>query len=82
MKTHPEYSVTKKLYEQGKLTRAQSLFFAERKPDEELYEIEKDPWETNNLVDRKAYQNQLNRLRKALDNWLKKIDDNVQTADE
>jgi len=75
LKAHPEYSVAKELYEQGKLTGAQSLFFAERKPDEELYDVEKDQWETNNLAKNKAYQNQLNRLRKALDDWQVEIDD-------
>lgn len=75
LKAHPEYSIAKELYEQGKLSPAQSLFFAERKPDEEFYDRAKDPCQTNNLVRDKAYQGQLNRLRKALDQWRVEIDD-------
>lgn len=72
---HPEYAIAKKLYEQGELTQAQALFFANRKPLEELYDLEKDPWETNNLVMDLSYQSQLNRLRAAMDKWLVEIDD-------
>lgn len=61
-------------YITGKLNSVQSLLFQTR-PSEELYDVKKDPWEINNLVDNPEYQNHLNRLRKALEQWMQQIED-------
>jgi arylsulfatase A-like enzyme len=68
--THPEWGVAKKLYEQGRLNDAQSLMFASRKPKEELYDLEKDPFELKNLVHSPGHQDILESMRNALDIWI------------
>ena len=40
----------KNLYREGKLNPVQAAFFASTKPEEELYDLSVDPWETNNLA--------------------------------
>lgn len=76
-KTHPEWTEVKKLHELGKLNEIQSLMFAERKPDEELYDTEIDPWETKNLAGQKKYVKIQKRLSEALDEWIEEVDDRV-----
>lgn len=49
-------------YKSGK-TKGPQNFFWQRKPTEELYDTEADPWEVNNLVEDPEYQETLRRLR-------------------
>ena len=53
----------------GKLNKAQSLQLAATRPEEELYDLNKDPWEINNLASDPAYREQLRDLRGVLANW-------------
>jgi len=62
--------VWRKLNAEGKLTGPQKLFFAPTKPREELYDVEADPDEVNNLADKAPYQDKLEELRAALDKWI------------
>lgn len=59
----------------GLLTPEQRLFLAERKPREELYDLETDPHEVRNLADDPAYASVLRRLRRELDRWQKQCGD-------
>ncbi len=52
------------LYHAGQLEPPQTYFW-EAKPAEELYDLENDPHEVNNLVDSEAHQTILNELRQA-----------------
>ena len=63
------------LHLQGKLSKEQDLWFRVPKLREELYDLENDPFELNNLSEKPEYSNQLNNLSKVLDNWIKEIDD-------
>src|SRR5262249_9210519 len=54
----------KKLHDQGKLTPAQDAFW-NTKPPEELYDLQKDPDEVNNLAAAPAHQDILKKLREA-----------------
>lgn len=55
-------SVWKRMFDEGKLNKVQSAFW-ELHPAEELYDLEKDPDETVNLVDSADHQNVLARFR-------------------
>ncbi|SHG90268.1 sulfatase-like hydrolase/transferase [Flagellimonas flava] len=61
-------------WELGNLNKIQSAFW-ESKPVEELYDLENDPWETENLADRPEYVSDLWRLRRKNLEWTKKIKD-------
>jgi arylsulfatase A-like enzyme len=45
------------------------------RPKEELYDLEKDPYEMKNLAKDPGYQADLSRLSKSLDEWMKKTAD-------
>ena len=59
----------------GKLNPVQSLFFAEKKPVEELYDTEADPYEVKNLAADPQHAEKLAELRAELDRWLKATND-------
>ncbi len=58
----------KRLFDEGKLTPEQAAFW-KTKPSEELYDLQKDPDEVNNLVDSPAHQKVLRPMRSALHDW-------------
>ncbi len=60
----PTTRVWKTLYDQGRL-EAPRTFFWERKPPEELYDLETDPDEVRNLAGRPEHQAVLEELRRA-----------------
>ena len=62
-------------YEAGELTGDQLLWFSQTKPNEELYDIEVDPHEINNLADDPAYRDKLEELRQEHLNWQEKYGD-------
>ena len=64
-----------KLFENGELPPHQAAFFKE-KPDEELYDIENDPYEMNNLADNPKHKQTLHEMQAALDQWI------IETNDE
>ena len=66
--------VWKRLYDEGKLNEAQSHFW-KTKPAEELYDLEKDPDEVNNLAGSKKHQKVLDQMRKAHREHVAKIRD-------
>jgi hypothetical protein len=62
-------------HEAGELNQVQEQWFAQSKPEEELYDLEADPWELNNLIDDPAYREKAQELRAALDQWMTDIGD-------
>jgi N-sulfoglucosamine sulfohydrolase len=50
-------------YRDGKCNAAQRAFWEEKAP-EELYDLENDPWEVNNLAEKPEFKEVLERLRK------------------
>ncbi len=61
-------------YKAGRTNIIQSIFFEER-PVEELYDIENDPWNVNNLAGVPAYQEVLKQMRQAEKDWKREIHD-------
>ena len=57
------------------LTPAQRFLLQERRPFEELYDLQSDPRSLRNIVAEPGYEQNLNELRVRLDNW------RVETSD-
>ncbi len=68
--SYPTQGVMKRLYAEGKLNDAQSLFMAARKPDEELYDLQADRHEVNNLAGSAQHRGVLMDLRRRVDKWI------------
>lgn len=62
----PAIHIMRKLSLDGKLSDVQKQFFVTVKPEEELYDLEKDPEEINNLANDPAFQPVLKKLREQL----------------
>jgi len=60
----------RRVHEAGQLTEAQQLFFREAKPLEELYDVSADPHEIHDLARSPDHQENLGRLRAAMDAWM------------
>jgi len=63
------------LHLQNKLSPKQNLWFRTPKLAEELYDLDNDPFELNNLSNNPNYTDKLNNLSDVLDKWLDEIDD-------
>ncbi|MBK51647.1 MAG: sulfatase [Gammaproteobacteria bacterium] len=63
------------LRDQGKLKEAQSQWFRESKPLEELFDTRTDPHELHDLAHDPAYSDKLLELRAELDSWLSGFED-------
>jgi uncharacterized sulfatase len=61
--------------ERGDLTDAMALFSAGSKPTEELYDLENDPHEINNLATDPEHKKKLDELRAALFAWQLEVGD-------
>lgn len=65
-------------YESGKMNDIQSFSWSPNRVAEELYDLENDPHETNNLADDPAYKEELNKHRQILNEWILETDDKGQ----
>lgn len=72
----PFMPVLRELHEAGKLNEVQSLQLADIRPEEELYDLSSDPWETRNLARDPLYREQLVEMRGILASWV--LDSNDQ----
>lgn len=70
----PTTQVWKRLFEEGKLNEAQSVFW-KRKAPEELYDLANDQYQTKNLADSEEHTQVLNRMRSAVRDWMIDIKD-------
>ena len=73
MNTPEKSAVTKQLHEladEGALPPGADWFTAEKKPVEELYDVENDPHELNNLAEQEGYQDVLDRMREEHLEWM------------
>ncbi len=59
----PAVHAMRKLKFEGKLNETQAYFFSNSKPIEELYDLEIDPYETNNLADNPEFKSILEKMR-------------------
>mgnify|MGYP001038815374 FL=1 len=72
----------KRLYKEGKLTPYQEEHWFGVRPVEELYNLEEDPHQMNNLANNKSYQTILKEHRNVLENWIKETSDQGQKPED
>lgn len=67
--------IMRQLHKEGKLNELQARFFKPKRPTEELYDLENDPYETVNLAGQAEHKMTLGRLRKELYAWMSRSGD-------
>lgn len=74
---YPAWTLMPKLYQEGKLTAAQSFLCQPRQPEEQLYDMTTDPHEIQNLTTSTQPEHvaALKRLRAELESWVIRTDD-------
>ncbi|SIO66921.1 Arylsulfatase A [Singulisphaera sp. GP187] len=82
-RSYPVWNLIKELSAQGKLTPVQAVLAAPTMPPEELYDLENDPHEIQNLTDSQDPANQavLQRLRAELERWIEESNDQGRTPE-
>ena len=60
----------RKLYAEGKLNKLQAQWMANKRPFEELYDLDRDPYELCNIADDPKYAAVKKKLRSALEQWM------------
>ncbi|MCA9082738.1 MAG: sulfatase [Planctomycetaceae bacterium] len=68
----------REMMEHGQMNDVQQIFFSDRKPAEELYDLRNDPHEIHNLADDPALADQLERHRELLQTWITQTGDKGQ----
>ena len=63
------------LSESGELSDAQQHFMKQTRPTEELYDLETDPYEINNLATDPGYDTVRSELATQLDTWIAETGD-------
>ena len=76
----PTFQAMRKLRDAGKLTNAQKSSFEKPRPAEELYDLNSDPHELNNLASDPGYATTLEEFRQQLASWQKDTRDAVPVA--
>jgi N-sulfoglucosamine sulfohydrolase len=76
-KQYPVWNLIKELAAQDKLTPAQAALAAPTMPEEELYDMQADPHQIQNLAKspQPAHLEALNRLRQELNTWIEETND-------
>jgi len=72
---YPVWTLLPQLHADGKLTPPQASLCAPTMPPEELYDLQNDPHEINNLAGSSAHRAALFRLRLALEDWIEETRD-------
>ncbi|HUG91250.1 MAG TPA: chitobiase/beta-hexosaminidase C-terminal domain-containing protein, partial [Planctomycetaceae bacterium] len=71
----PTMREMRRLAADGQLEGAEALYFRATKPIEELYDLQSDPHEVENVADRPEFQEDLMRLRQVLEDWQVSVGD-------
>ncbi len=75
MELMPTMQEMRRLNKAGMLFGAQRQYFLPEKPAEELYDVEADPHEINNVAGERKYADVLQRMRSELGRWMQGIND-------
>jgi N-sulfoglucosamine sulfohydrolase len=77
-RSYPVWNLLKELDAEGKLTPLQKRLTAPTMPEEELYDIVADSYETKNLADSPDHQSVLIEMRTAVNRWIDESNDQGQ----
>jgi hypothetical protein len=72
---HASMRAWQRLHEEGRLSGPPARFFQTPRPQEELYDVQADPWETHNLAGDPSYRDELLRLRDECSAWMERAGD-------
>lgn len=78
---YPVLALMTVMYKKGELSPEQAVFMKPNRQKEELYDLNKDPYEMNNLAKDPDYSSELTRLRLVLDKWLAQNDKGIYPED-
>lgn len=79
--SYPVLRLMHRLHREGKLSGPPAALMASTRPEEELYDIDADPYEINNLAHSASHKQTLEKLSQTLDTWMDKIDDKGRTPE-
>lgn len=82
MEQQPAMPAMREMQARGELHGDEAVFFQKEKPEEELYEVGKDPWQLRNLAGDPAYAERKQALREAMEANLERFGDLGDTAEE
>ena len=68
----------RKRHKEGKLTPYQEQHWFGNRAEEELYDIDRDPHQMNNLAENEQYTEELEKHRRVLERWINETDDQGQ----
>ena len=71
----PILPLLREMHKEGKLTPEQAYFFRPQKEIEQLYDLDVDPWELNNLATSSEHQNTKEELQGKLFQWIGSAND-------
>ncbi|MDE0739194.1 MAG: sulfatase, partial [Planctomycetota bacterium] len=74
-RSYPVLALLNVMHLKGELNEVQDRFMKSTKPEEELFDIVADPFETKNLAADPKYKANLERMRGVVMNWRKEIGD-------
>jgi N-sulfoglucosamine sulfohydrolase len=74
-RSYPVWNLLKELHAAGKLTPVQDVLCAPNMPPEELYDLERDPFEIQSLVGSAEHSEVLQRMRTVLEKWIEDTND-------
>ena len=80
-RSYPVWNLLKQLHAEGKLTPVQAVLAAPTMPSEELYDLQRDPHETVNLVTSREHRKRLDRMRAAMTKWIDETNDQGRTLE-
>ena len=80
--SYPMLPLMHVMFEEGQLDDAQKIFMDSFRPSEELYDLETDPFEINNLATKSEYTLELEKLRDTLNQWVNKNDLGIYPEDQ
>lgn len=74
--------VMRHLYRENRLNAVQKAFMGPTRPYEELYDVQNDTFELNNLAMEEKYHDVLVGMREELDQWILKTNDAAQIPED